>query len=70
MFLLEVMRRTQGILERISTGCVAETQESHAIGKAVAAANLIDGLLRLGDHRINCPIPSISVIMVSPGRSQ
>jgi hypothetical protein len=34
-------------------GCVAKAQESHAASKAVAAANLIDGLLRLGDDRID-----------------
>jgi hypothetical protein len=41
------------VLQRISTGCVAKTQESHAVGKAVAAPNLIDGWLRLGDHKID-----------------
>jgi hypothetical protein len=32
MFLLEVARRNKGVLDRIYTGCVTKTQESHAAG--------------------------------------
>jgi hypothetical protein len=48
--------KNQSVLERIYIGCVAKTQESHAADKAVTSANLIEGLLRLGDHGIGHPV--------------
>jgi hypothetical protein len=53
MFLLEVVRRSIRQYRKTSTSCVLKTQEGYATDEVVAAANLLEEPLGLGNHRVD-----------------